>query len=449
MTKTELKSTHQKHAQFEISHLVHNTALDNFLGILNDEIIKPGSEKEIKTIGRYKFSWWGLSVEKQERDNYRSEMKRLIKGTRGTSAMLDTGPFCKTSRYGNFRISLPVRELFEHYKTSLGGEKAEYQKRILWTTAYYENEVMHTILVHPKDEKIEKEFGHLQTMEDYMADNEGSYPVVKEIHDKWIWCPESTSIIHPDTTGDKKECKSWDHLTFAFLIPDGCEGIGISKENLMKDLSFQRISETNRSPDKGYKTVFEAIVALLEKAPQKLNKKNLQLLLKQIPDSIEEKLSEKEIKKEDIKQIELKFKNIISENFKNEMEDFNEVVLKMDQLKKRKKRESKAKDGKQPSKTKKRKSEENESFEKNGKKSRKRRGKGTEELPAENKRKGKSKKSRKGKESSAEELVVENETKRDEKKTQDNTDELVVENLQNQNPKESHEKSNNQEYCDR
>ena len=445
--KAELKLTHLEYAQFEISHLVHNTALDNFLGILNDEIIKPGSEKEIKTTGRYKFSWWGLSVEKQERDNYSSEMKKLIKGTRGTSAMLDTGPFCKTSRYGNFRIKLPVWELFEHYKTSLGGEKAECQKRILWTTAYYENEVMHTILVHPKDEKFEKEFGHLQTMEKYIAVNEGSYPVVKEINDKWIWCPESTSIIHPDTTGDKKEFKSWDHLTFAFLIPDGCEGIGISKENLMKDLSFQRIGETNLSPDEGYKTVYQAVVALLEKAPQKLNKMTLRLLLKQISESIEEKLSEKEIKKEDIKQIEMKFKNIILENFKNEMEDFEEVVLKMDELKKRKKRESKAKDGKQPSKSKKRTSGENEP-KKDGKKSRRRRGKGTKEIAAENEQKGKSKKSSKVEESIAE-LAVENETKRDEKKTKNKTDELMVENLQNQNPKESDEKSNNQEYCDR
>ena len=113
--------------------------------------------------------------------------------------------------------------------------------------------------------KLRKSLGICKQWKTTWQTNEGSYPVVKEIHDKWIWCPESTSIIHPDTTGDKKECKSWDHLTFAFLIPDGCEGIGISKENLMKDLSFQRISETNRSPDKGYKTVFKAIVALLEK----------------------------------------------------------------------------------------------------------------------------------------------------------------------------------------
>ena len=261
--KDELKSTHLKYAQFEISHLVHNTALDSFLGILSDEIIKPGSEKEIKTIGRYTLSWWSLSVGKQEKENYHSEMKKIIKGTRGTSAMLHTGPFCNTSRYGNFRIRLPIHELFEYYKISLGGEKAEYQKCVLGTTAYWEHEVMHTILVHPKDEKFEKEFGHLQTMEDYMTDNKGSYPVVKEVDGKWMWCPQSTSTIHPNTTKGKKIFKSWDYLTFAFLIPDGCEGIGVPKKDLIQNLSFQRISETNLSQDEGYKTVFDAISALI------------------------------------------------------------------------------------------------------------------------------------------------------------------------------------------
>ena len=58
--KDKLKSTHQKHAQFEIPHLVHNTALDNFLGILCDKTIKPGSEKEIKGIGSLFFFLGGV-----------------------------------------------------------------------------------------------------------------------------------------------------------------------------------------------------------------------------------------------------------------------------------------------------------------------------------------------------------------------------------------------------
>ena len=40
---------------------------------------------------------------------------------------------------------------------------------------------MHTILAHPKDEKFEKEFGHLPRMDDYIVDNKDLYPVVKEV----------------------------------------------------------------------------------------------------------------------------------------------------------------------------------------------------------------------------------------------------------------------------
>ena len=420
--KDDLKSTHQKHAQFEISHLVHDAKLDNFFSILSDQTIKPGREKEIKGIGSFSFSWWGLSVAKQEKDNYLSEMKRLIKGPKGCNAMLKTGPFNNTSRYGHFRITQTMSELLEHYKKSTG---KEYEKRILWTVVY-RYEIMHTILVHPKDEKFEEEFGHLQTMEDYMADNEhdeGSYPVVKDVGGKWKWCPQTTSMGHPDTTKENETLKSWEHLTFAFLIPDGCEGISIPNENLLHNLSFQRIGKTNLSRGEDYKTVNGAITALLEKAPLKLDKKNLQLLFKQIPESIS--LLEKKIRKKDIKQIKMKFDEIILEIFEGEGGDFNEVL--MNQLAERKKRAPKARDVKQSSKSRKGSSEKNEP-KKDGEKSGKRKKSNTEgtavEEPKEGckksiKRKKSStkgagekpkkdgKKSRKRKKSSAEGTVVE------------------------------------------
>ena len=446
--KDDLKPVHQEYAKFEISHLVHNTSLDNFLDILSDEIIKPGGEKKIETIGKYKFSWWGLSVGKQEKDNYLSAMKGLIKGTRGTSAMLHTGPFCNTSRYGNFRIKLPVEKLFEYYRTSLG---RDYHKRILWTTAYYQQEIMHTILIHPNDEKFEKEFGHLPKMEDYMADKKDSYAVVTTVDGKWIWCPQTTSLIHPDTTKDEIKFKSWDHLTFAFLIPDGCKGICVPKEDLTQNLFFQRIGDTNLSPDEGYKHVFDAIIALLERAPQKLTreKEKSLLLFKQIPEAIDN-LPKKEIAKKNIAVVAENLEKIILVSYKDAIDEFAEILLKIKPKKRAKdnKSEAKADNGEQSCKSTKGASE-GDKPEKEAKKSRKRRGKGTKDLSVDkSKQKIKSKRSRKRGENCAEELAVENEPKQDEIELENKTNEPEGEDLQNQNLKECEKKAKNQESCD-
>ena len=54
--RARLLTSHQKHVRFEITHLVHNTSLDNFLSIVNEGKIRPGKEKEIKGIGTYHMS---------------------------------------------------------------------------------------------------------------------------------------------------------------------------------------------------------------------------------------------------------------------------------------------------------------------------------------------------------------------------------------------------------
>ena len=77
---------------------------------------------------------------------------------------------------------------------------------------------MHTVLVHPTT--MNEEFKEdLPTLKDYM-EKEPS-PVVAKDSDQLIWHPQSTSVRHPDCKNRKKmKSKRWDHLTFAFLIPD-------------------------------------------------------------------------------------------------------------------------------------------------------------------------------------------------------------------------------------
>ena len=83
---------------------------------------------------------------------------------------------------------------------------------------------------------------------EYMA-NEPE-PVVKDNQDTWTWHPQSTAVRHPLFESHKYEhipyCKQWDHLTHAFLIPDGCHGIKIPSETLLDNFRIVHIEKDRK-----------------------------------------------------------------------------------------------------------------------------------------------------------------------------------------------------------
>ena len=218
--KNALKETHAKYAHFPITHLVHDTKMENVLSILTDGKMRKGREKKYKISNKeqsYHFSWWGLAFDENQTEKYRNPMAdaidKILKKNNSKQGieLLSSHPFSGTAkeRYGPWRFSVPVDELLKCYKESIG----EYQTRILCTEVYT-YEVMHTILVHPASMKGEFEDLGLPTLDEYMTKEPN--PVVSKNGDQWIWHPQSTSVRHPDI----KRCKQWDHLTFAFLIPE-------------------------------------------------------------------------------------------------------------------------------------------------------------------------------------------------------------------------------------
>ena len=58
--------------------------------------------------------------------------------------------------------------------------------------------------------------------------------------------------------------KNWDHLTFAFVIPDNCKGIQFSPDitinMLVKGMTIQEASTTDLTPDKNLKKQRPALV---------------------------------------------------------------------------------------------------------------------------------------------------------------------------------------------
>ena len=141
--KEYLKETHAKYAHFPITHLVHDTQMENALNILKDEKMKKGREKKYKISDKersYRFSWWGLAFDEDQTEKYGKPMKdaiakRLEKNyTKQGVELLSSHPFSGKSKelYGTWRFSVPVDELLNCYKESVG----EYQTRILCTDVY-------------------------------------------------------------------------------------------------------------------------------------------------------------------------------------------------------------------------------------------------------------------------------------------------------------------------
>ena len=237
--KSSLKNTHQDYAQFEMRDLVHNTSLDDFLSIIEESLIRPSKkERQIEGIGTFHLSWWGLSFDKEITRRYKSEMQKVLFGA-GIDyeskpqriQLLNSSPFCQPSRYGNYRITIPINKMIEYYEESFG----ECQRRILWTEIFYRCEVDHTLLVHPKTREFSELFKDLPLMDEYL-EIQGKDGVIKGIGGKWFWCPQSTSIFHPESKPSECKYKAWDQLTFAFLIPEErewkkCEGIKIPDED--------------------------------------------------------------------------------------------------------------------------------------------------------------------------------------------------------------------------
>ena len=171
------------------------------------------------------------------------------------------------SRYGNYRITLPINRLLELYEQSIG----KYEMGLLWTYIY-SREYEHTILIHPGN--MSSQLETLQKVEDYIKAAE--YPVVTIGREskKWCWRPQSTSI-----TNHHRKLKSWDNLTFAFLIPDGCGGLDIPDEDLIDKATIHEPRRTSiPSSGRSFGNWNEAYRNLMHEAEMKLSREKFKKL---------------------------------------------------------------------------------------------------------------------------------------------------------------------------
>ncbi|XP_077334632.1 uncharacterized protein LOC143975978 [Lithobates pipiens] len=260
--------------EFPVHHLQHVTDKSSMDGIYMEEcfkIIKSDFRSEYKD-----FSFWSADIARKDiaaaREKACKDAKEMLPGSifdtheKKISKQFANSPaFNKSaSRYGNFKFSFQLSDLLKLYQDQHCGGK-EPQLSILGTDLY-KQEIAHYVLVHGPDQS------HLFTNLPVMPTVEsGSGLHFVHRRDKTVyWRPESTSIslkvkISKDSPGPEKcsqpdcdhfkvdgECvyikdiKSvWNHLVFAFHLPNHHHGLKIQKMQLFKSL---KACKTDKSP---------------------------------------------------------------------------------------------------------------------------------------------------------------------------------------------------------
>ena len=173
--------------------------------------------------------WWGIALEKKDIVTYiekcrtyftngmvrkkdsHDDSERITKHleklkldesdiTNRLTNFCSSAPFDSTSRYGNIVFEYSIEELLHEYSSQFCDGKDPIL--LVMGTFAYKQEVMHAILVSHTRNFEPFEFSPL---------SEEARVIYKKDGD-WIWSPETTT---------HKSYHSWEHATFAFLIPEG------------------------------------------------------------------------------------------------------------------------------------------------------------------------------------------------------------------------------------
>ena len=157
----------------------------------------------------YALEIQGRKEQKLREKRKRQEYKELL-----NENFCSSPPFCITSRYGNVLFEYNIDQLLKAY--SLQYCHNEDPAFLVLGTYAYKQEVMHTIIVCPKNET------KLTRFLPYM---DKSSSAIYKADDHWVWRPESTgSSANYYTTSYRnieiKQKRLWEHAAFAFFVPD-------------------------------------------------------------------------------------------------------------------------------------------------------------------------------------------------------------------------------------
>ena len=211
----------QSTPSIKFTHLNHVCDLNSLTSIL-DQGFKGGHNRfeSLKPYGNeLTFSWWGITVPKEEKRKIQNDYKQKIQsrlmaeGNDVNDGKLDeeiqkyfcTSPVFQSdySLYGNFRIDLSITELEEAYKQAVGCQEVSYKQ---FGTAFFKQETLNVVVVSPKDD---------DRFSTELEVDESSYRI-KRSDEGWTWTPESTSSEIFNAIINKY--RRWDQVCFAFCM---------------------------------------------------------------------------------------------------------------------------------------------------------------------------------------------------------------------------------------
>ncbi|XP_072548359.1 uncharacterized protein [Salminus brasiliensis] len=242
-------------AVFYAPNVCHVTAQSGLQGIFaNGGFWVPHHE------GYDNFLWWSLSLteydiaEAEENflnetfpDGWNQNQQPFLEDFTTSPAFQDE------SRYGNFRFTFPLRELLSQYARQFCGKSAPVLR--VYNTQIYKQEIMYTVLVHPRHINRYKQYPRLPVEEDVCGYFQGQV--------SW-WCQAPSGAHHYKLEVDQRRRKVnvrtlrreeyyvWDHVAVAFHMEPHWI-LRVNQARLYNSLTVCEVSQLNllRKPDTG------------------------------------------------------------------------------------------------------------------------------------------------------------------------------------------------------
>ncbi|KAL7840052.1 hypothetical protein AOLI_G00253750 [Acnodon oligacanthus] len=251
-------SPYPKSVLFRVSEVCHVTEESGVWGIFGDGGFKiPHHDEYDKDY----FLWWSLSVTEEDiADAEENFLEELFPDGWGHNQQpflekFTTSPaFQSESRYGNFRFTIPLRELLSLYATQFCYNSAPVF-RVL-DTKIYKTEIMYSVLVHPRHIKCYSQYPRLPI--------NGDDDVCGYFQGNLLWRCQAPSAGHghrlvvdrEESTVHARPLKGeeyyvWDHVAIAFhMEPDWV--LKVDRERLYSSVSACEVTEWNllREPDR-------------------------------------------------------------------------------------------------------------------------------------------------------------------------------------------------------
>ncbi|KAI4881551.1 hypothetical protein NFI96_014881 [Prochilodus magdalenae] len=235
---------------FHIPNVCHVTGVKGLWGIFNDGGFRI-PDHDVNDVDN--FLWWSLSVTTEDIEDAEQNFLEVqfqdqeVYSQQGFLEKFTTSPaFQNESRYGNFRFTLPLRELLSLYARQFCRRSAPVL-RVL-DTKIYKSEIVYSVLVHPRHIRYYSHYPRLPSNDDdvcgYSQGNMSwSCQAPSKAHGhKLVLDREQPEVYAKELKGE--EYYVWDHVAVAFHMEPHWT-LKVDPERLYSSVTVCEVTELN------------------------------------------------------------------------------------------------------------------------------------------------------------------------------------------------------------